>query len=114
MSWMAVLVTLVTTTATVNSIIKSLDQPKLNPIEIPGGLAERGISLQITEVLQQQASELKKLREEELKKEAEWESIEEQKAQQEKLKEAMSKFGPLVLIGSVGLVIVVLKKRKKQ
>jgi len=104
----------VATAATVDFVIKSFQQPDLGGIEIPGGLAERGISFQITELLQEQAAELKKLHEEELKKEEEWKSIEEQKAQQEKLKEAVVKFGPLVLIGSAGLLMVIAKKRKKQ
>jgi len=115
-TFIALLVTsaVITTVATVDSIVKSFQRPNLNTIEIPGGLAERPFSLQITEILQQQADELKKLHEEELKQEEEWKDIETQKAQQEKLKEAVVKFGPLVLIGSVGLLMVIVKKRKKQ
>jgi len=99
---------------TANSIISMFDRPETNVTEIPGSLAMREFSPQIAQILQQQAEELKKLHEEELKQEEEEKSLEEQKAQQEKLKEAIAKYGPLVLIGSVGLLIVLLKKRKKR
>lgn len=106
--------TAVPTAMTLNSIIQSFDRPETNVAEITGSLAVKEFSPQIAQLLQQQATELTKLHEEELKKEEEMQSLETQKVRQEKLQEAISKYGPLLLIGGGMLLVVLLKKRKKQ
>lgn len=109
-----ILATVVGSALTVDGIIKSMENPKISSVSIPGTLGLRDIAPSVLEEIEESKQKLKVLHQAELELAKQQEELEKRIAQREALKQKIIKIAPYVVVIGVILGVYFLIKRSKK
>ena len=98
-----------------DSLIKTIEgPPSINPVTIPGVLAEKGIGANIIEQINKSKQELEAIHQTEVELAKKQEELAKKIAQREALKQRIIKIAPWIVIGGVGLGVILLISRRRK